>query len=88
MSAEVLSSECTEKLKRHPLPHPQPARCRTLRARQACSEALSFLASISGELSTAPGTKPERRYEWWLGHLQLLLGSLLRSLEEEDAARR
>lgn len=90
MRETVSQYECspiTPEFHGHPVPHPRPARCRTLRAREACSEALSVLASIQEDLSVVPGTKPERRPEWWLGHLQFLMGNLLLTLEEEDASR-
>lgn len=69
-----------------PLPHPEPARCRTLRAREACSEALTYIALIEHDLSYVAGTRPERRPEFWLHHLRVLIGHLLVVLEDEDAA--
>lgn len=69
-----------------PVPHPEPASCKTTRARAALTEALERLALIGGEISAAPGTRPERRPEWWLGHLQGLAGYLLLTLEEADHA--
>lgn len=71
-----------------PLPHPEPARDRSLRARQACSEMLDYLAAIEGELSFAAGTRPERRPDWWLHVLRMRAGHLLVTLEDEDAASR
>jgi hypothetical protein len=69
----------------NPLPHPEPQRDKVARAREACSEALSFIASIEEELSVSPGTKPERRYEFWLHHLRFLTGYLVMTMEENDA---
>jgi hypothetical protein len=75
-------------LQQHPLPHPEPARCKVARAREACSEALSHIASVEADLSTLAGTKPELRYEFWLHHLRVLAGYLLLTLEDEDARQR
>jgi hypothetical protein len=69
----------------HPCPHPEPAHHRVIRAREACDEALSFIALIQDELSYQAGTKPELRPEFWLHHLRGLTGNLLVALEAEDA---
>ncbi len=69
-----------------PVPHPQSARCRVGRARDQLREQLTFLAGIEHELSLLPGTRPERRSDFWLG---LIAGSatyLLWALDAEDAA--
>lgn len=73
------------KLVPHPVPHPEPSYHRVSRAREACDEALSYIAFIEEELSYAPGTKPERRPEFWLHHLRVLTGNLLLTLEAQDA---
>lgn len=71
-----------------PIPHPEPAVCRVNRARDTLSEALDTLRSVQHELSRAPGTRPERTHEWWLGHLQMLSAYLLVVMEDKDAATR
>lgn len=70
----------------HPLPHPEPAKCRVERAKAVCNETLDHLAAITDELSTAPGTKPELRPEFWLHHLRFATGYLLLALEGEENA--
>lgn len=70
-----------------PVPHGQPASCVVRRARDRLEEELRYLASIEPELSTAPGTEPERCPDFWLGLLRGTASYLLWTLREQDRTR-
>ena len=69
-----------------PVPHPEPAACRVLRARTRMREELDYLAGIQHELSVRPGTPPERRSEYWLGLISGTVAYLLWALDAQDKA--
>ena len=67
-------------------PQGRPASCAVSRARSRLEEELRYLASIEEELSTRPGTKPERHPDFWLGLLRGTAAYLLWTLREQDKA--
>ena len=69
-----------------PVPHGQLAAATVRRARERLEEELRYIASIEPDLSTAPGTTPERRPEFWLGLLTGTASYLLWALREQDKA--
>jgi hypothetical protein len=69
-----------------PSPRPQPAWCRVDRAREHLWDELARLAGV--ELSTRPGTPPERHSDYWLGRLSGSALYLLWTLDEQGRAGR
>ena len=69
-----------------PVPRGHLASATVQRARERLEEELRYLSSIEPDLSTAPGTTPERRPEFWLGLLCGTASYLLWALREQDRA--
>jgi hypothetical protein len=69
-----------------PVPRSHTASGAVSRARDRLEAELRYLASIEHELSTAPGTKPERCPDFWLGLLRGTCAYLLWTLREQDKA--
>ena len=67
-----------------PVPRGRSAGSAVRRARERLEEDLRFLAEIEHELSTSPGTRPERHPEFWLGLLRGTASYLLWTLREQD----
>lgn len=67
-----------------PVPHGRSAGSTVRRARERLEEDLRHLAEIEHELSTDPGTRPERHPDFWLGLLRGTASYLLWTLREQD----
>lgn len=67
-----------------PVPHGRSAGSTVRRARERLEEDLRHLAEIEDELSTRPGTQPERHPDFWLGLLRGTASYLLWTLREQD----
>jgi hypothetical protein len=67
-----------------PVPHGRSAGSAVRRARERLEEDLRYLAKIEDELSSKPGTTPERNPEFWLGLLRGTAAYLLWTLREQD----
>ena len=68
----------------YPVPHGRSAGSAVRRARERLEEDLRYLAKIEDELSSKPGTTPERNPEFWLGLLRGTAAYLLWTLREQD----
>ena len=72
---------------KHPVPHGRSAGSTVRRARDLLEEDLRHLAEIEHELSSRPGTPPERHPDFWLGLLRGTAAYLLWTLREQDKER-